>query len=583
MSSDGISRRTFAGLACAAAGTVLASISAELPSGCKANESDGQGASDGERIVILHTNDVHCAFENAQTHLGYAAFADYAREQRAVYGEANVALVDAGDNLQGEPEATITKGSAPMQVMASCGYDAITCGNHEFDYGVDRFLELCREQDLPYVCCNLLDADGTRVFDAYRLLDFQTSAGPVRIGFVGVLTPATPAGSLLNNFKDDQGQDAYLFCGDDDGSALYEAIQAAVDEARTEGGADYVVLLAHLGQTGIPQQWRSDTVVANTSGIDIVIDGHSHEQYVQTAENKDGQTVIITQTGTKFQSFGRIEIDPLRGTATASHDATGIDASLVEEVDGSDSEMAELIERVEEEVDQAKAVVVGTSEFTLRAQEDDGQTWSVRLHETNLGDLYADAALNAVRKAGTACDLALVSTGSMLVNLGPGDLTYGEFMTLTPYTNQLVCLEVSGQHVLDMLEVAAMGLPEASTRFLQVSEGMSLEIRTDIPSPVILTEDESAVEKIEGDRRVSDASIDGVAIDPEVTYAVASSNYVLLNGGYAMPVPQNAGNATVVGSDIEALMEYIQTDMGGAVSQEYADEAGFGRMRVVQG
>ncbi len=581
MRSNDISRRSFVSLAGVAAGVTLASVSLPLLSGRTRGLAQADEAAQGERIVILHTNDVHCAFTNADTDLGYAAFVDYATQQRETYGQDLVAVVDAGDNFQGAPAATATQGQAPAQVIAGCGYDVMTCGNHEFDYGFDRFLELYEGQGVPYVCCNLLNADGTRVFDAYRVLEFPTSAGAARIAFVGVLTPITPKWAPFNNFKDENGADKYTFCGDESGQLLYDAVQAAVDEARDEGGADYVVLLAHLGQKGIDEQWRSDTVVANTTGVDIVIDGHSHEQYVQTAPNKDGELVVITQTGTKFQSFGRIEIDPAQGTATASLDASGIDASLITQASGQDEAVAELVEQVEGEAQDKINAVVGTTEVFLRACEDDGQTWAARLHETNLGDLYADALLRAVADHGMTCDLAVANSGSMRANLEPGDVTYGGLIALNPFANQLVCLEVSGQHILDMLEVGVMSLPDPSLAFLQVCQGVSYKVRTNIPTPVVLTEDGSKVDKIEGERRVTKAQIAGQDIDPKASYVIAANNFVLLNGGYCMPIPENASDASLVCNDMDAMLSYITDTLGGTVGQEYADEAGQGRIEML--
>ena len=84
-------------------------------------------------------------------------------------------------------------------------------------------------------------------------------------------------------------------------------MQGAVDEARA-AGAEFVVLLAHLGQTGQPSQWRSDTLVSRCEGINVVIDGHSHEEYVQIVQDRNGDDVVIAQTGTQFSSVGQIVI-----------------------------------------------------------------------------------------------------------------------------------------------------------------------------------------------------------------------------------------------------------------------------------
>ena len=580
-----ISRRTFL----TGAGVVLASLTIPLASGPAAAFADGLAATastDGAAtspVVILHTNDVHCELSNAKTKLGYAALINYAKTQREKYGEANVKLVDAGDNVQGGFEGSFTKGEAPAQVIGACGYDLLIPGNHEFDYGQEQFFALRQTEGVPYVCCNYLDAGGTRVFDAYRVLEYPTAAGAVRVAFVGATTPSTLTSSSPNSFKDKDGNIIYSFCGDESGQKLYDAVQAAVDEARDEGKADYVVLVAHLGETGSISQWRSDAVVAHTSGIDVVVDGHSHEMYVQTVQNKAGEDVVIAQTGTKFQSFGRIEINPADGTATASLDATGIDgvsAELIKEWSGEDATIAELVAKLEGEMEQRKKSPVGTSEELLRCLSDDGLSWIVRKQETNLGDLCADAVLYFASNRGLVCDLVAVNGGGIRANIAAGTVTYGDLVSVHPYMNQLCSLKVSGQHVLDMLEVGAMKQPEESGGFLQVSEGVSYTVRTDIPTPVVLKDDDSALEGFSGERRVKHARIDGKDIDPAAEYTVAGSLYVLVQGGNCMPIPANAADAVFLGVDVDALTEYIQVNLKGDIGEGYADEAGQGRIVV---
>ena len=580
-----ISRRTFL----TGAGVVLASLTIPLSSGPAAAFADGLAATastDGAAtspVVILHTNDVHCELSNAKTKLGYAALINYAKTQREKYGEANVKLVDAGDNVQGGFEGSFTKGEAPAQVIGACGYDLLIPGNHEFDYGQEQFFALRQTEGVPYVCCNYLDAGGTRVFDAYRVLEYPTAAGGVRVAFVGATTPSTLTSSSPNSFKDKDGNIIYSFCGDESGQKLYDAVQAAVDEARDEGKADYVVLVAHLGETGSIRQWRSDAVVAHTSGIDVVVDGHSHEMYVQTVQNKAGEGVVIAQTGTKFQSFGRIEINPADGTATASLDATGIDgvsAELIKEWSGEDATIAELVAKLEGEMEQKKKSPVGTSEELLRCLSDDGLSWIARKQETNLGDLCADAVLYFASNRGLVCDLVAVNGGGIRANIAAGTVTYGDLVSVHPYMNQLCSLKVSGQHVLDMLEVGAMKQPEESGGFLQVSEGVSYTVRTDIPTPVVLKDDDSALEGFSGERRVKHARIDGKDIDPAAEYTVAGSLYVLVQGGNCMPIPANAADAVFLGVDVDALTEYIQVNLKGNIGEGYADEAGQGRIVV---
>ncbi len=578
----GISRRAFL----ASAGTVLASLTLPLVSGpaaAYAEDADGAGGTGaaGERIVIVHTNDVHTSLKNAKTNLGYAALMDYVNDQRKTYGQGMVSLVDAGDNIQGDFEGSFTKGETPAKVIGACKYDLLTLGNHEFDYGMEQLFKLRQtEGNLPFVCCNFLDRNGERVYDAYRVLEYQTSVGVVRIGYVGVLTPSTITASIPASFKDEDGNFVYSFCGDASGQELYDAIQAAVDEARSAGQADYVVLVGHLGQTGSVDRWRSDTVVANTTGIDAVIDGHSHEMYVQKVANKDGQDVCIVQTGTKFVSFGRIEIDPSKGTAMASLDASGVGGQLITKWDGEDTAVGALVDKLEAELEDKKNSPVGTSEVFLRAYDDD-KSWAVRKRETNLADFVTDAFFYHAANCGGIYDFAIVNSGGIREDIKKGTVTYGNIVALAPYMNQLCGLEVTGQHILNMLEVGVAQLPEAHGSFLHVSEGASYTVRIDIPTPVVLNEDRSAVVGFEGERRVKHVKIDGKEIDPKATYRLLSSNYILIDGGNRMPIPENAADAELLGVDTEAIIDYLQTNLKGVIGQEYANENGQGRIIIL--
>ncbi len=595
MDKANLSRRGFL----ASAGTVLASLTFSLASGPAAafaqdddaitppdDGGNGEtGSVDDSKIVIVHTNDVHCAFSNKTTELGYAKLADYVSDQRAKHGDARVSLVDSGDNIQGDISGSLSQGQLPARVIGACKYDVMTCGNHEFDYGMEIFFRV-RETEkqaherLAYTCCNFLDVNGNRIFDAYRLIEYQVAGKTVRVAYVGVCTPSTLVSSTPASFKDKDGNTVYSFCGDQSGAKLYEAVQSAVDNARDAGEADYVVLLAHLGQRSAATQWRSDTVVANTRGIDLVLDGHSHEEYVQTAKNADGQDVAIVQAGTKFLAFSSSTIDPATGTATVALTATGVACELITSWDGSDPEIAALVADLEKELESQTKRVIGKSTVDLHTYDENPFSWTVRKQETNMGDLVTDAYFYRASNLGRKCDLALDSGGCIRANIAAGDVTYGDCISVLAFNNQLVCLEVTGQHILDMLEVGCRKQPETSGGFLQVSEGVSYTVRTDIPSPVVLSEDGSVVEKYDGERRVKNASIDGKPIDPEATYSVVSIDYLLAGGGDAMPIPGNAGDAELLGLETDALIEYVQVNLKGVIGEDYANANGAGRITI---
>lgn len=185
---------------------------------------------------MLFTSDVHCGMDQGFTYVGLKAIKD------ALSADNHVLLVDNGNSIQGEPLGLMTGGLASIELMNAVGYDIAIPGNHEFDYGADHFLELSKAAQFPYICCNLFREDQL-VFAPYTLKEFDG----VKIGFVGADTPETIISSTPRYFQDQDGNYIYSFL-QGDSAAFYAAVQQAVDDARAEG-ADYVVLLAHLGNS----------------------------------------------------------------------------------------------------------------------------------------------------------------------------------------------------------------------------------------------------------------------------------------------------------------------------------------------
>ena len=251
-------------------------------------------------IVVLYTNDVHCGVDD---NIGYAGLALYKKQmqQQTPY----VTLVDAGDAIQGAPIGTLSEGGYLIDIMNYVGYDVAVPGNHEFDYGMSRFLELAGRLNCGYYACNFMDkATGATVFAPYKMIAY----GDTEIAYVGVSTPESFTKSTPAYFQDSAGNYIYTFCEDESGQGLYNQIQASVDAARNEG-ADYVILVGHLGETGVTDRWSSVNVIQNTTGIDVCIDGHSHETTPSmTVKSRDGRDVIITQTGTKLNNIGKLTI-----------------------------------------------------------------------------------------------------------------------------------------------------------------------------------------------------------------------------------------------------------------------------------
>lgn len=247
--------------------------------------SMGMAAGAEGDIVVLYTNDVHCAVaedEESQV-LGYAKVAALKKELEEAGSE--VVLVDVGDAIQGEAIGTLSSGEYIVEIMEKVGYDIAIPGNHEFDYGMEQFLKLAEEADYDYISANFTDLTANEpVFDAYEIEEIDG----VKVAFVGVCTPKTITSSTPVYFQNDNGEYIYGFQQDETGEALYGCVQSAVDEARAEG-AQYVVALTHLGIEAECSPWMSTELIGNTNGIDVVLDGHSHS----TIEGLDPQDLSL--------------------------------------------------------------------------------------------------------------------------------------------------------------------------------------------------------------------------------------------------------------------------------------------------
>ena len=562
-----ITRRSF----CTLSAVALASLA--LPTRSAFADEAMPAAADAP-IVIVHTNDVHCAVDD---NLGYAKLVDYVETMRSTYGADSVTLVDAGDAVQGKAMGTLTDGEYLVDIMNECGYDFAIPGNHEFDYGMTQFNTLVARANAKYLSCNFTDLrTGNLMFDAYAMREYDTGADTKKVAFLGICTPESLTKSSPAHFQEG-GTYRYGFCEDDSGAKLYDAVQRAVDQARADG-ADYVVALAHLGQGGVTPRWTSAAVAANTSGIDVIIDGHSHELYVQTPLNKNGQPVLVTQTGTQLVGIGQVVINPADGTETVTASTTNGTASIIKAWDGVDADTAAYIAGLQADLAKITGRVIGRSDVRLVALEDDDYTWAVRAHETNLGDFVADAYLALAWHGGIMADIGLVNGGGIRANIEPGDVTYGNLIDVQPFNNQLAYVDTLGQNILDALEVGASKLPEPSGG-LQHAAGLTYTVRTDIPSSVQMPGGKFG--GVAGEYRVRNVLVNGEPLDVNRRYKLVSHTFLLVDGGDGLTMFMN-DEAVLLDLDNKALIEYIQYDLKGTIGGEYADPDGQGRI-VIKG
>lgn len=512
-------------------------------------------------VVILHTNDTHCGIEE---NMGYAGLVWYENQMKKE--TPYVTLVDAGDAIQGAPVGTLSEGEYLVQIMNKAGYDFAVPGNHEFDYGMEKLLGLSARLDCGYSACNFVNLPSkTTVFAPYRIMEYDD----IQVAFVGAATPESITKSTPAYFQDQFGRYRFGFSEDETGEALYDQVQSAVDQARGEG-ADYVILVGHLGDNGTTERWSSKSVIANTTGIDAAIDGHSHEVCVEQVPNENGEMVVLTQTGTKFANIGKLTITT-DGQIQASH------VSAVTDAEGNpakDAEMESFINGIKSQYEESLKVVLGRTDVDLMDKDPETGLRAVRKAETNLGDLCADASRYMM-----GADIGFMNGGGIRAGIEAGDITYEDALSVFPYGNMICMAEVSGQKIKDALEMGVKNYPEESGGFIHVS-GLTYTVDSSVPSSVVLDEKRNFV-SVGGEYRVRDIYVGEEPLDVNRTYTLASHNYWLKSGGDGMSMLMGCPilkDETMV--DVDTITSYISEYLGGTVGEEYKDPRGQGRITI---
>ncbi|MBR3188863.1 MAG: bifunctional metallophosphatase/5'-nucleotidase [Lachnospiraceae bacterium] len=399
-------------------------------------------------LVVLFTSDVHCAVAK-----GFGLDGLW-QIRKAFEDEGNYTLlVDDGDFIQGEPIGLLSKGEALTDLMNEVGYDIAIPGNHEFDYGIEQFLNLAQKAEFPYISANI-NRDGKLIFPPYVIKEYDG----VKFAFVGVTTPKTLASSNPKRFQDKDGNTICDFYQGESGELFFSKVQEAVDSARTEG-ADYVLAICHLGNEDAAKPYDYVSLIKNTTGIDVVMDGHSHDTASQVIKNKDGKEVPRAACGTKLSDIGTVTIKKNGSIKTAllnynlpmpAQKAFALDNPIsrkLNEIMGMLSEWLDLTA-----ANTSAALVIRDPAVK---DENGAPVRIVRSRETNLGDFYADAVRSCM-----GADVGIVNGGGIRDELKAGDITYAELLAVAPFGNMMSLVEITGQQLLDVLEWGARMVPE---------------------------------------------------------------------------------------------------------------------------
>ncbi|WP_300036205.1 bifunctional metallophosphatase/5'-nucleotidase [uncultured Roseobacter sp.] len=488
--------------------------------------TSGMAAADYS-LTILHTNDFHARFEpiskydsgcSAEDDAEGKCFGGSARLVTAV-AEArarsnNSILVDGGDQFQGTLFYTYYKGALAAEMMNKLGYDAMTVGNHEFDDGPEVLRGFMDAVDFPVLMSNA-DVSGEPLLADTLAKSTVIERGGEKLGLIG-LTPedtdelASPGPNIT--FSDPVA-----------------AVQAEVDRLTAEG-VNKIIVLSHSGY-GTDQR-----VAAETTGVDVIVGGHSNSLLSNTNERAVGPypTMVGNTAIVQAYAYGKflgelnLTFDDAGNITQAAGEPLIIDAAVT-----ADADTAARIAAAAAPLEEIRNRVVAET-----AQEIVGVREECRAVECAMGNLIADAMLDRVKDQGI--DVAIQNGGGIRASIDAGEVTMGEVLTVLPFQNTLSTFEVTGATIVAALENGVSQIEEGAGRFPQVS-GMSFAFDAAQPAG----------------SRVSDVMIGGAPVDPDKLYGVVSNNYVR-NGGDGYKMFQDAQNAYDFGPDLaDVTAEFI--------------------------
>ncbi len=478
-------------------------------------------------LTILHTNDFHARFEpiskydgpcGAEDNTAGDCFGGTARLVTAIKDAKarsnNAVLVDGGDQFQGTLFYTYYKGKLAAEMMNMLGYDAMTVGNHEFDDGPEVLASFIDAINFPILMSNAYVSGEPLLADKIAKSTVIERGGE-KIGLIG-LTPqdtdelASPGKNVI--FTDPS-----------------DAVQGEVDKL-TEEGITKIIVLSHSGYV------VDKRVAENTTGVDVIVGGHSNTLLSNTDEKAEGPypTMVGSTAIVQAYAYGKylgelnVTFDDDGNVTEAKGDPILIDASVAED----EATVARIAEAAKP-LDEIRNRVVAEASDQIG-----GDRETCRAMECSMGSLIADAMLERVKDQGI--EIAIQNGGGIRASIDAGSVTMGEVLTVLPFQNTLSTFQVTGATIIEALENGVSQVEEGAGRFAQVA-GMTYAFDASKPAG----------------ERVSDVMVGGAPIDPEKVYGVVSNNYVR-NGGDGYKMFINADNAYDFGPDVaDVLAEYL--------------------------
>ncbi|PYI50305.1 5'-nucleotidase C-terminal domain-containing protein [Paenibacillus flagellatus] len=437
-------------------------------------------AAGSRTVTLFHTNDVHARVESTKdVNIGYAEMVALVRSYKKEH--PNTLLIDAGDTFHGQTIANLVRGESIVDIMNAAGYDAMAPGNHDFNYGYARLVELSKRAQFPVVSANVKQADGERLLAPYVIKE----AGGLKIGFFGLTTPETAYKTHPKNVEGITFADP--------------AAEAKAIVAELKGKVDAIVAIAHLG-VDLSSADTSIKVARAVPEIDVILDGHSHT--AMEAGRLEGG-VLIAQTGEYLKQIGRVDLTFENGKLTSKKASLITKQQVVEQNVQPDPKVLDIVGQVKQAQEAVLQEVVGSAGVKLV-----GEREVVRKGESNLGNLIADAMLSE-----TGADAAITNGGGIRASIEAGPITKGDVITVLPFGNYIQTKKVKGADIKAALELGVSAYPESLGGFPQVG-GLSFEFDPSLPK----------------NARITSIAVKGEPLDPERTYVLATNDFMAAGG-----------------------------------------------------
>ncbi|AGB41077.1 5'-nucleotidase/2',3'-cyclic phosphodiesterase-like hydrolase [Halobacteroides halobius DSM 5150] len=460
-------------------------------------------------LTIFHTNDTHAHVEEGKyAGMGFAKIATIVKQARKEV--TNVLLLDAGDTFHGTSFANLNEGKSIAKIYNKLGYDVLVPGNHDFNYGHHRLAKLNKMTEFPIISANIVKADNQRAF-RFQPGEIKNING-VKVAILGLTTPETTYKTHPKNVAGLEFKDPI------------KTAKGMVNLIKKKSNPDLIIALTHLGLSE-GSKYTSKRLAQEVPGIDLIVDGHSH---TKLEKGKLINNTPIVMAGEYTESLGVVNLTIKDGKLVKGR------ADLITKEEAAnvkkDKKMLQLIADIKAKNKEITSTVIGKTAVKLNGARED-----IRTGETNLGDLVANAMLEAV-----VADIAITNSGGIRASIPQGKITKGEVLKVLPFNNYVIVKKVKGRVILEAIEHGISKYPAHEGLFPQVA-GLSFMFNPSQPA---------------GKRGLA-LQINDNPIDPDQYYKVAINDFMAAGGdGYRMF--KEAKTIQEAGSLDEIVIDYIK-------------------------